>query len=996
MAKLFVSYSRRDSTAARKLIEAFRTIEQEVWVDWESIPPAADWLEQILRGIEEADAFIFMVSPDSIASEVCKVEIGHAAKNNKRIIPIVLRDVKPQDSPESIRKLNWTFIRESDPFEEGLAKVKTAIELDLDWLEEHRRLQVRALEWHRKKDVSLLLRGRDLRNAMRMVQTYTAKDPIPSDLQKKYIDHSRRTERNRTIAWIATAIAVISLAILSYTTYQQSVLATQNEVEARKQANIAKINEDEARNSERQARKAQLEAETEREKALEQEQKAKAQELIAEAQRSAARAQIFQTRTGELFTSTLLALDSWEKSPSVEAEEILRKNISLLPLPVNQASQNGVVTALEIHPDGESFLTASKDGSACVRNLADAKELFCATRATSVNDAIFVQGGASVAIGDESGVVQVLDAENGTVEREIDAGSPIRVLDVAPNGEDLAIARANGIVTILNLVNTKKPSYSLQITGTLTAAEFSPNGRWFAAGSQAGVVTVWNLNERDEIFYGSRHKGAVIAIQFSPNSRFVISGGEDNYAVGFDIQTGNEIFQLLHSDWVRDIAFAPDSSWFATASDDARVRVWNLNSGKEELIMFQDSAIGEVQISSDGKWIAATGADNTARVWSAFNGVEMFQIPLNGAGTKLRFSADNQLLISGDENGDIAIWDISGMSAPEKVIQFNELTWISKFTSTGTRLIASDANRVWLLNPGSIPTRLRLASNSPIQFKNDIYDIAVSPDAKTIGISTYENEYIIYNLTTLIPVRVRPAGEANAIAFSADSTRFITATTDGVVETWDTRTGKQINAFDEGDTILSIAVSPAGIALGAKDKIVLLDANAEQQEIPPWNAPGENQFLSFNADGSLLASANSSGQVQIWKQANKTFDLLNTITREQPYSIAFHPQENTLAVGSVDNVYIFDAESGEELHRIPHNGLVYSVSFSPDGETLATAALKLIQIWNVAALPKPISGDLTQAACSRLIQNFSESEWTVLFGDEQPYVKLCENLPIPG
>ena len=95
MAKLFVSYSRKDSVAARKLIEAFRSIQQEVWVDWESIPPAVDWLEQIFRGIEEADAFIFLISPDSIASEVCKVEIARAALNNKRIIPIVLRDVNP-------------------------------------------------------------------------------------------------------------------------------------------------------------------------------------------------------------------------------------------------------------------------------------------------------------------------------------------------------------------------------------------------------------------------------------------------------------------------------------------------------------------------------------------------------------------------------------------------------------------------------------------------------------------------------------------------------------------------------------------------------------------------------------------------------------------------------------------------------------------------------------------------------------------------------------
>ncbi|MGE5375674.1 MAG: toll/interleukin-1 receptor domain-containing protein, partial [Bacteroidota bacterium] len=211
MAKLFVSYSRKDSTAARKLIEAFKSMGLDVWVDWEAIPPASDWLEQIFRGIEEADAFIFMLSPDSAASEVCKVEIGRAVLNNKRIIPIVLRDVEPKNTIEDIRKLNWTFLRETDNQEEGLAKVKTAIELDLDWLEEHRRLQVRALEWHRKKDPSLLLRGRDLRNARHMLQTYTAKDPIPTELQRKYIEFSQRTERTQRIILAITGVTLLIL-----------------------------------------------------------------------------------------------------------------------------------------------------------------------------------------------------------------------------------------------------------------------------------------------------------------------------------------------------------------------------------------------------------------------------------------------------------------------------------------------------------------------------------------------------------------------------------------------------------------------------------------------------------------------------------------------------------------------------------------------------------------------------------------------------------------
>src|SRR3970282_710846 len=122
MAKVFVSYSRKDSVVARKLIEALKTIEQDVWVDWEDIPPAVDWLENIFRGMEGSDAFIFLISPDSIASEVCNVEVKRAALNNKRIIPIVLRDVDPKTTIEIISKLNWTLMRKQMISMKGLQR----------------------------------------------------------------------------------------------------------------------------------------------------------------------------------------------------------------------------------------------------------------------------------------------------------------------------------------------------------------------------------------------------------------------------------------------------------------------------------------------------------------------------------------------------------------------------------------------------------------------------------------------------------------------------------------------------------------------------------------------------------------------------------------------------------------------------------------------------------------------------------------------------------
>jgi len=212
-----VSYSRKDSAIARKLIEEFKKIELDVWVDWEDIPPAVGWLNQVLRGIEGSDAFIFIVSPDSVKSEICMEEVEHAAKNNKRIIPIVVRDVDAKTVTPVIRDINWIFIREQDKFEDGIAKVKIAINLDIEWVEEHRRLQVRALEWERGKDSSLHLRGRDLRTASRMVKAAVNKDPKPTELQRIYIVHSRRAEIRMISLWIVTTIAVLVILILSFT-----------------------------------------------------------------------------------------------------------------------------------------------------------------------------------------------------------------------------------------------------------------------------------------------------------------------------------------------------------------------------------------------------------------------------------------------------------------------------------------------------------------------------------------------------------------------------------------------------------------------------------------------------------------------------------------------------------------------------------------------------------------------------------------------------------
>ena len=115
-ASLMISYSRKDKVFVKQLYDeliARGFSPDDIWVDWEGIPLSADWMAEITKGIQASNVFIFVISPDSVASEVCKKEIEIAVESNKRFIPILHRE-PGKDAPlhEKISSHNWVFIRD--------------------------------------------------------------------------------------------------------------------------------------------------------------------------------------------------------------------------------------------------------------------------------------------------------------------------------------------------------------------------------------------------------------------------------------------------------------------------------------------------------------------------------------------------------------------------------------------------------------------------------------------------------------------------------------------------------------------------------------------------------------------------------------------------------------------------------------------------------------------------------------------------------------------
>ncbi|NIO10191.1 MAG: TIR domain-containing protein, partial [Deltaproteobacteria bacterium] len=185
---------RVDKVFVQRLHEGLLQQQKNVWVDWEDIPQAADWRAEIHEGIEEAEAVVFVMSPDFLNSMECMMELEMAEEFNKRLIPIVYREPEVEEVPPSLASLNWIFFRETDDFEGAVEQLIGAMETDLDWVKRHTRLTRRALEWEkRERNESYLLRGDDLAEAVQSL-SQPNREPVLTHLQQEYIAISQQSQ----------------------------------------------------------------------------------------------------------------------------------------------------------------------------------------------------------------------------------------------------------------------------------------------------------------------------------------------------------------------------------------------------------------------------------------------------------------------------------------------------------------------------------------------------------------------------------------------------------------------------------------------------------------------------------------------------------------------------------------------------------------------------------------------------------------------------------
>ncbi len=823
-------------------------------------------------------------------------------------------------------------------------------------------------------------------------------------IQAEYIRESRIVANRRQRALlIGVSLALLVSIVAGFFAVVNSIEANRQKVRAEESALIAKANEAKAIANEQIAA-------TQKAIAEKNETEAKDAANLANANYSAAQSQNYQTRGGALDTSTLLAIDSYRRHESFQAEDLIRSNSTQLAIPVKQMSQDGLIWNIEWTPDYKYFVTGNKQGladqnavsEACVWRASDGEKLYCVQHENDVNDAIFTRDGKYLITASADRSVRFWNAQTGELVKSLHFGGAVLDMDVSDS--ILAIGREDNLLTLYYLNSPDLKTVDHEEDSGVYVVKFSPNGALLAIGLTNGNVKFWQAN--NNFFYnGPKHpKSNYVVLAFSPDSSWLVSGGGDSIA-RLTKRDGTVQYVVPHGDWVEDIAFGPDPSWYVTVSDDNKVRVLDTITGKEKLRMSHANFAQRVEVSPDGQWIASTGHDHVVRIWDSASGSQMLEFPLKANGSAIAFNQDGTRIVATDENGDISIWDISTLATRLGYIEFPEFVHEARLTPSGEYLVVNtDDYNIWRIPLEDI-NQIKDGTKGRIIFsaKSLTYDTAISPDSKWVAAVEYDSgnaqndRGILVSINGQTQFSLPHGGEVTGIAFDKDSKYVATSGINGQVSFWDVQSGeKQQFGLNNSEAVYSLAISPVDTlaASGLHDKTRIWDT-ATFKEVTDLSQRGDIIAVVFSQDGKWLATGSTEGSVILWQVDGNSLTQMGKALRlnGKPQILAFSPDDRWLAGGGSSGfAYLWDTATVQEMARIPHSDPVTSVSFSLDGSQLFTVSRKVVRIWNVSAIPLVPKDELIASACSHLISNLSNNDWKILFGEEE-YHLICPTLP---
>jgi WD40 repeat protein len=868
MTDVFLSYCRRNKDFVLRLHQRLVQDGKTLWVDWEDIPPNADWRQEIAEGIQKANTVVFVLSPEWLASYECNVELEQAVALNKRLLPIVCQDVQYKEVAPSLAALNWIFFRENDDFESAYQALMTALDTDLGHVKYHTKLLARSIEWDkRERDPSLLLQGGVLVEAETWLTTSQGKTPLPTQLQSEYVITSsqRRSQRQKFTIIGATAGFVIAcgLAITAFAQYQvaerqrrqveELQTATLSETAnatfaihdqlrgllASTKANLQLqqltwLTADEARSQDMEANLRTLFQAIRERNRLEDHN-----DLITN---------LHVSRDGQIISST--SADNTIK--------LWRPDGSLI---TTLEGHEGTVWTAIFSRDQQRIASSSEDGTIRLWT-PDGDLLNTLTYDATIWSVDFNEAGDRLAVAAADSMIRILDLE-GNVQTQWQVGDDtIFSIRFSPDGQRLISGSGDNIARLWDLEGNLLQTFDGH-GGEIWAVRFSPDGQQVATASADDTIRLWSL-DGTLIRQLTGHTSGVISINYNEDGTRLVSAGADHTVRVWVTSSGLLLNTFRHLDIASGAAFLSDTQ-VVSGSYDKTVRIWEYASSLEQNLDGHSRRVLDVAVSGDSNTLASTSSDATIRIWAkgdtAFTPV-LSLAQERGEPMAVALDESGELIVVGGSKGELTWWNRQG----------ERLHTVESAHGREVMSVAISPDGQWIASAGNdrlvrIWTRSGELVRSLSGHLEGVRAVAFSPDGRFLASGGSDNTVRLWALGGEL-LQVLDGHEAGVydVAFSPDGEQLVSGSMDETIIRWsvDGTLLTQIRGNRAG--ITSVGFSPDGqmIASGSFDNsvklwtlegVLLRILDGHQQRV---------SAVTFSPSGEFLVSAAADRRVKLW------------------------------------------------------------------------------------------------------------------------------------
>ena len=669
------------------------------------------------------------------------------------------------------------------------------------------------------------------------------------------------------------------------------------------------------------------------------------------------------------------------------------------------------VNAVAFSPDRTTLASASSDGTVKLWDVAR-RELLATLEGHSypVMAVAFSRDG-SLASGSWNDGVKLWDV---TTQKETATLDGIAPLAFSPDGTLLASGSGNRTIALWDVRTLEKIATFEGHTEQINTVAFSPDGTLLASGSghlgsEDQTVRLWDLEKREEVAT-IEHTGAIWSVAFAPDGALLASavGSPDNQVRLWDVRTRREANSLWHPGPVLSVAFSRGASIFASGftsnRGDGKVRLYDLQTlefigtflpfrprsggvlslaiSHDETILAVGTAYHTIVLRDVSEWkrppfpfgletISGDGQQGAPGAVLPHPLVvevrDQYGDPLPDAAVTFTVTAGDGKL-SGRFTVEHTTTDANGRAELTLTLEPNPGPNIVGVSLGGRELVTFTAEgvgtavaelvgdyRTWHL-----PTAATVRLGKGTMGQGD-RSVALSADGRFLAVASAIGVWL-YEASTSRALALLPSERpVHSAAFSLDGT-LASGLDNGRVELWGVESGERIGTLRHADwgRVTAVVFSPDGTSLasGSWDQVIKVWDVETRREVGTWEVPRESDSLwplsvAFSPDGTRLVSGFQDGTVRLWDVATQTEVAVLEGHTDRVTSVSFSPDGATLASsGGWDDptVQLWDTATQAKVATLRgHTGEVRSVSFSsPDGATLASGSSdRTVRLWDV-------------------------------------------------